>query len=164
MNAGGRLGEIGAVVQLCSAFLSKASTSIVRATLALATRNSKFPKETVLTFAKLRCEKLIEPWQRAQSKSKRARKYAENRRSRSNDRRLHVQNPQGDFAGRLIEAAGLKGTRIGDAQISDVHANFIINLAKLQPRMFFSLSKLARETVLTQSGVLLEYEVRLINL
>ena len=40
------------------------------------------------------------------------------------------KNPPGDYAGRLIEAAGLKGTRVGDAEISTVHANFFINHGK----------------------------------
>ncbi len=40
------------------------------------------------------------------------------------------KNPPGDYAGRLIEAAGLKGTRIGDAEISTVHANFFVNHGK----------------------------------
>ena len=37
------------------------------------------------------------------------------------------KNPQGDHAGRLIEAAGLKGTRIGQVEVSNIHANFFVN-------------------------------------
>ena len=55
------------------------------------------------------------------------------------------RNPPGDFAGRLIEAAGLKGKRIGQAQISERHANFIVNLGGAKAADVRQLMDLARE-------------------
>lgn len=73
------------------------------------------------------------------------------------------KNPPGDFAGRLIEAAGLKGTRIGDAEISTVHANFFINHGQASAADVGRLIHLARETVWQKSGVRLELEIELLG-
>jgi UDP-N-acetylmuramate dehydrogenase len=72
------------------------------------------------------------------------------------------KNPEGDFAGRLIEAAGLKGTRIGNAEISPVHGNFFINHGETKASDVLALIHLVQETVLKKSGVQLELEVELI--
>jgi UDP-N-acetylmuramate dehydrogenase len=69
------------------------------------------------------------------------------------------KNPPDDFAGRLIEAAGLKQTQIGAAQISPVHANFFVNLGGAQAADFAALLDLARRTVQDKFGVELELEV-----
>lgn len=73
------------------------------------------------------------------------------------------KNPPGDFAGRLIEAAGLKGTRIGDAEISSVHANFFINHGNARAADVAALINIARETVVQNFGVWLELEVELLG-
>jgi UDP-N-acetylmuramate dehydrogenase len=73
------------------------------------------------------------------------------------------KNPPGNHAGRLIEAAGLKGTVRGGAQISTVHANFIINQRGATARDIKSLIDLARQTVEDQAGVRLELEVELVG-
>jgi len=73
------------------------------------------------------------------------------------------KNPQGDFAGRLIEAAGLKGHRIGAAQISPVHSNFIANLGGASAADVLALIRAARSTVQQQTGIRLEAEVRIIG-
>jgi UDP-N-acetylmuramate dehydrogenase len=73
------------------------------------------------------------------------------------------KNPPGDYAGRLIEAAGLKGARLGEAQISPVHANFFINLGNASARDIRALIELAQETVLRKFGVALELEIELIG-
>jgi UDP-N-acetylmuramate dehydrogenase len=73
------------------------------------------------------------------------------------------KNPPGDFAGRLIEAAGLKGTRIGTAEISPVHANFFINHGQTRADDVRALVNLARETVAEEFGVELELEIELIG-
>ena len=73
------------------------------------------------------------------------------------------KNPPGDFAGRLIEAAGVKGTRSGAAEISPVHGNFFINLGGASAADLGKLIALARKKVLAQSGILLELEVELLG-
>ena len=69
------------------------------------------------------------------------------------------KNPPGDYAGRLIEAAGLKGTRIGGAEISQVHANFFINHSDAKASDMKALIDLTKETVARKFGVQLELEI-----
>jgi len=73
------------------------------------------------------------------------------------------KNPPGDFAGRLIEAAGLKGARIGAAEISPVHANFFINHGQTRAEDVHALVRLAQTTVAEKFGVSLELEIELIG-
>ena len=73
------------------------------------------------------------------------------------------RNPPGDFAGRLIEAAGLKGKRVGQSRISERHANFIVNLGGGKATEVRELMELARAEVRRQSGVELMPEVRLLG-
>lgn len=74
------------------------------------------------------------------------------------------KNPPGHYAGRLIEAVGLKGFRIGDACFSPVHANFIVNLGRAKASDVLSLMELAVEKVLREFGVKLEPELGFIGL
>jgi UDP-N-acetylmuramate dehydrogenase len=69
------------------------------------------------------------------------------------------KNPAGDFAGRLIEAAGLKGARVGGAEISTVHANFFINAGSAKAADVQALMERAQAAVLAKFGVRLEAEV-----
>lgn len=71
------------------------------------------------------------------------------------------KNPEGDHAGRLIEAAGLKGATSGGAQISTLHANFMVNLGGAVATDFLALIERARSEVQRQFGVELEPEVRI---
>jgi UDP-N-acetylmuramate dehydrogenase len=73
------------------------------------------------------------------------------------------KNPPGEKAGRLIEAAGLKGTRIGDAQVSSQHANFLINTSATKATDMRKLIELVQKTVLDKFGINLELEVELIG-
>lgn len=73
------------------------------------------------------------------------------------------KNPPGDFAGRLIEAAGLKGTRTGGVQISTIHANFFINESNAKASDVYDLVCLARDRVHVAFGVDLELEVELVG-
>jgi len=73
------------------------------------------------------------------------------------------KNPPGDFAGRLIEAAGLKGLRIGGAEISPVHANFFVNRGEACAQDVYELICRARQAVAKQFGVELELEIELLG-
>jgi len=73
------------------------------------------------------------------------------------------KNPANDYAGRLIEEAGLKGKRIGGAMISDKHANFIINTGGATAADIFSLIHTAKEAVSRTSGIELKMEIRVVG-
>jgi UDP-N-acetylmuramate dehydrogenase len=73
------------------------------------------------------------------------------------------RNPPGDHAARLIEAAGLKGYRIGGAEVSPKHANFIINTGDATATDIEELIEHVRQTVIEQHGVELRHEVRIVG-
>lgn len=73
------------------------------------------------------------------------------------------KNPPGDYAGRLIEACGLKGTRRGDAEISPVHANWLVNVGGAKAADLVSLLELARAEVQQRFGIKLELEVKILG-
>ena len=73
------------------------------------------------------------------------------------------RNPPGDFAGRLIEASGLKGLRCGAAQVSTLHANFFINPGKASADDYRRLVTRVQEVVLREQGVELEPEIELLG-
>jgi UDP-N-acetylmuramate dehydrogenase len=70
-------------------------------------------------------------------------------------------NPSGDYSGRLIEEAGLKGTTVGGAQISEQHANFIVNLGGATAADVYALMCFAQKRVFERSGVWLRPEIEL---
>lgn len=73
------------------------------------------------------------------------------------------KNPNGDYAGQLIEATGLKGARVGNAEISPLHGNFFINRADTKAEDILALIQLVQETVKKKQGVELELEIELIG-
>ncbi len=73
------------------------------------------------------------------------------------------KNPPGYFAGKLVEECGLKGSRIGDAEISEKHGNFILNKGNATFKDVMNLIKLARKEVLKRKGIQLELEIKVIN-
>jgi UDP-N-acetylmuramate dehydrogenase len=73
------------------------------------------------------------------------------------------KNPPNEFAGRLIEAAGLKGTRIGDAEVSPVHANWLVNVGAAKAADLLALIELVRGKIREVHGVDLQLEVKVIG-
>lgn len=72
------------------------------------------------------------------------------------------RNPQGHGAGALIDRSGLKGKTIGGAQVSTIHANFLINADNATAKDFLSLIELIKQEVKSQTGIELENEIRCI--
>jgi UDP-N-acetylmuramate dehydrogenase len=73
------------------------------------------------------------------------------------------KNPPGDYAGRLIESCGLKGFRMGGAQVSPVHANFFVNDAGATAADYLAMVAHVQRVVREQTGVMLETEIEMIG-
>jgi UDP-N-acetylmuramate dehydrogenase len=73
------------------------------------------------------------------------------------------KNPPGKYAGKLIEEVGLKGLQVGGAQISDKHANFIINKGSATSNDILCLIRIAGKKVQEEKGVILELEARIVG-
>ena len=73
------------------------------------------------------------------------------------------KRPVGGYAAALIDEAGLRGTSVGGAQVSEKHAGFVINTGNATANDVLELMRLIRRTVFEKSGIMLEPEVRLIN-
>lgn len=73
------------------------------------------------------------------------------------------KNPEGDYAGRLIESSDLKGYRIGGVKVSEVHANFFVNDASATASEYYGLIQHVQQTVFDKHGVSLELEIELIG-
>jgi UDP-N-acetylmuramate dehydrogenase len=73
------------------------------------------------------------------------------------------KRPPGDFPGRVIEKAGLKGTRVGQVEVSPVHANYLVNLGGGTAKEALELIEIVREIVRERLGIELEPEVRVVG-
>ena len=73
------------------------------------------------------------------------------------------KRPEGYFAGKLIEDAGLKGTRVGGAVVSPKHAGFIVNTGGATAKDVLSLIEIIKEKVFSLYGVALECEIRFVG-
>ena len=73
------------------------------------------------------------------------------------------RNPPQDSAGRLVENAGLKGARIGDAQVSDKHANFMVNVGAAKAQDVLDLIRKVRRVVKRRTGVSLDLELKVVG-
>ena len=73
------------------------------------------------------------------------------------------KNPLNDSAGRVVEAAGLKGTSVGDAQVSIKHANFIVNQGHASAADVLSLIKKVRTRIAQETGIKLELELKIVG-
>ena len=73
------------------------------------------------------------------------------------------RNPPGEPAWRLIDEAGLRGFRVGGAQVAEAHANFLVNRGGATARDFLELARIIKEKVRERSGITLEEEVRIVG-
>lgn len=162
MNAGTRLGEMKDVLERVELATPDGAGFVPAASLAMAYRTCHLPPGAVVT----RIEVRLRPGDVERSRAAMREDQEKRRRTQPLDRPTFgstFANPPGDHAGRLIEAVGLKGHRVGNATWSDVHANFIVNLGGATAADVLSLIRLARERVFTQFGVRLETEVRFLG-
>lgn len=162
MNAGCHGREIKDVLESARGFTLDGTLSVVPAAdIRFAYRSATYPVELLLTAATFRLE-AGDPDEVAA----RRKRYHEHRlRTQPKGRSVGsvFKNPPGDFAGRLIETAGMKGRRVGGAVVSEKHANFILNEGEATAADLEALIDLVRDTVRSRHGVELELEARIVG-
>ncbi len=163
MNAGSRDEWIGSVVESVTVFVPGVGLVGVRGhEVAWGYRRSDLPGRGIIVEAVLR---LIESdpvhIRRTMEASLRRRKRSQPL-SMPSAGSVFV-NPPDDSAGRLIEAAGLKGMRVGGAQISEVHANFIVNAGGATADDVVELVRTVRDAVKETNGIELRPEIRFLG-
>jgi len=160
MNAGTRIGEMKDVVRRVELATADGAGFVDAAALRFGYRSATLPAGGVIT----RIELALQRGDVAGSERVMQADKEKRRATQPYDKPTFgstFTNPPGDFAGRLIEAAGLKGHRIGGAVWSPVHANFVSNLGGATARDVLALMNLARARVRERFGIVLETEVRL---
>jgi UDP-N-acetylmuramate dehydrogenase len=164
MNAGAHGGQLSDVVDTVEVFhLTGAGRATISGAVAgFAYRRSDLPRDAVVTGARL----TLTPGDPAEIRAQ----MDEARRWRRETQPIAepncgsvFTNPPGEHAAALIDAAGLKGTRIGGASVSMKHANFIVASPGASARDVRELIELIRKRVADATGVWLEPEVRAVG-
>jgi UDP-N-acetylmuramate dehydrogenase len=161
MNAGTHLGELGDRVHAVELALPDGRLErLPGSALGFRYRWSELPPGAIVTRAWIRVSDEGVDEARAAVRDHLARRKATQPLDKPSCGST-FKNPPGDAAGRLIDAAGLKGHRIGGAQISEKHANFFLNTGEATAAELLSLVRHARRVVFERFGVVLEPEVHL---
>ncbi len=163
MNAGAFGGEIAKVVTLVHGVTEAGEAiALTRDEVKFAYRRTELPAHFVITRVDFELARGDRAQLMARVAELKARRASRQPGGVPNAGSI-FKNPPGNFAGKLLEGAGLKGTRLGGAAFSDQHANFIVNLGGAQAAEVRALIDMARNKVKEQSGVWLEPEVRLVG-
>jgi UDP-N-acetylmuramate dehydrogenase len=165
MNAGTPVGSMSEHLEAVEIATPSGLSWLSAAELHLGYRHCELPRGAILTRARCRIRRGTDSERGQEERAAKA--DLEKRRmtqplSQPNSGSVFV-NPPGNFAGRLIEDAGLKGTRRGGAQISARHANFIVNSGDATAHDVVELIALARRAVENATGIVLKPEVRLVG-
>ncbi|MBU0568514.1 UDP-N-acetylmuramate dehydrogenase [bacterium] len=164
-------GTVGGAVIMNASFLGHSISEIVKRVKVLSVEGEVVVRdndELAFSYRKsriggivLEAELLLKKGQTAKIEERilRFRKERERLQPKGLSAGCIFKNPQGDSAGRLIEAAGLKGRKAGGAQISDKHANFILNIDQASSLDVLTLIEQAREKVRNKFGVELKEEI-----
>jgi UDP-N-acetylmuramate dehydrogenase len=164
MNAGTYLGEFKDVtVEVASVRIADGELSRRdNAACGFRYRHSDLPPDEVVVEATLDLRPRPRPEIEAEVRALRDRRHEREPKGLPNAGSI-FKNPPGDYAGRLIEACGLKGRRVGGAEISPKHANWIVNVGAARAADVLELVEIVRVSVKERHGVDLEMEVKVIG-
>jgi UDP-N-acetylmuramate dehydrogenase len=162
MNAGAHGSEIKDVLLEAQGFdPSGTFHTVPAARIRFAYRTAIYPTEMIFTEARFG----LRPGDRAELAARREANHAYRLRTQPKGRTAGsvFKNPEGDHAGRLVEAAGLKGYRVGGAVVSDKHANWILNDRGATAKDIETLILTIQRTVKERFGITLTPEVRIVG-
>ena len=163
MNAGTEVGAAWDVVEGVRLLLSNGECVDVRPKdVAVGYRFAALPEHSVVLEATLRAERGDPIEVREEVRQLYRCRRAQQPLAYPNAGSI-FKNPPGERAGRLIDQLGLKGYRIGDAQVSIKHANFIVNRGQAAVLDVLALIEEVKHQVYTHTGILLEEEVRIVG-
>lgn len=163
MNAGAFGGEIARVVTLVHGVTASGEArALTPEEVNFAYRRTELPAHFVISRVDFELHHGDREKLRAKVMELRAKRAARQPRGVPNAGSI-FKNPPGNFAGRLLESAGMKGHRIGGAAFSEAHSNFIVNLGGARAEEVRALIEMAKLRVKQNSGVMLEPEVRLVG-
>lgn len=162
MNAGTSSGEIANVIDEVLLFDGRESRWVQGSEMGFSYRSSQLPEGHIILAAKFRLTPSTREEVRSRMKTVAARRK-ESQPAGIPSAGCWFRNPEGDSAGRLIDEAGMKGERCGGAQVSEVHANFLVNVGGATASDFLTLARKVKETVHRHYGVVLQEEVRIID-
>ncbi len=163
MNAGAFGGEVKDLLVEVE-LLQEGATRKVKATeLSLSYRHSSLPKQAVIVSATFRLEKgeqsVIESKMEKMQKERKERQPLDAPSAGS-----IYKNRQEISSGKIIEDTGLKGLSVGDAVVSEKHANFILNAGKATAAQVLELMEKVEDAVFQKSGIHLEREIKLVGI
>jgi UDP-N-acetylmuramate dehydrogenase len=162
-NAGAHGSDTGSILARVEGIsLSGEDRAFERSEISISYRRTVFPEPIVVTRAAF----ALRPGDPAEIRA-RMESFREHRR-RTQPLRVRnagsmFKNPPGDYAGRLLEAAGAKGLRVGGARVSTLHANFVVNDGNATAKDILDLAAEMRRRVEAGTGVALEMEVRVVG-
>ncbi len=163
MNAGSFGTEIKDVIVSVALMRTDGEIAIMeKDTLAFSYRNSNIPNNTIILSASIVLKK-----DNPEHIGVRIKEFLRQRKGTQpageSSAGCIFKNPKGNYAGRLIDAAGCKGMGRGDAAVSSVHANYFINKNAATSKDVIELMEAVKERVSEFSGILLEPEIRIIG-
>lgn len=163
MNAGAYGGQLSDVLRSCQVWLNGQLKSYSTEEMEMGYRTSMPLKKGGVVFSAEFCLRQDDP----AAISERMRDFAARRREKQPlnlpSAGSTFKRPEGRFAGALIEGCGLKGCTVGGAQVSEKHAGFVVNTGGACARDILALIAHVQKTVLAETGVQLEPEVRIIG-
>lgn len=164
MNAGTYLGEFKDVTATVSSVRLSDAELVARdnAACGFVYRGSALPRSEIVVEARLALSPRPEADIRADVRSLRDRRKQREPARVSNAGSV-FKNPEGDYAGRLIEAAGLKGRRVGGAECSPVHANWFVNTGGATAADMLALIDIAKQAVRDADGIELVLEWKILG-
>jgi UDP-N-acetylmuramate dehydrogenase len=164
MNAGTRMGEIKDALSTIHCIVDGKETVVEKSDLEFGYRSNSLPKDAIIFQASLSYQhSLLEPIEQLEKKVQDYRQKRRMTQPSTNSLGSFFLNPYPMFAAQLIEKCNLKGLQCKGAQISPLHANFIVNNGGATANDILYIASIAQRTVFDQFGVMLRPEIRMVG-